>query len=112
MAIKSPEARRLSKLQWSVAGTWLATGFGLLLATAGMIADSDGKGPEHRGLREANHIVPWVFVAVAVVWFVTLLPVLPSPLRITTLRRCRVLLWVTVGAWLVWTVVRASPARR
>jgi fatty acid desaturase len=112
IAIKSPEAQRLRNLQWSAAGTWLATGFGWVLATNVMIADGDGMGPEHRGLREANRAVPFVFVAVAVVWFVTLFAVLPTPVRITALRRCRVLLWITVGVWLVWTFVRGSSLFR
>ena len=112
IAMKSPEAQRLSNLQWSVAGTWLATGFGWVLGTNVVIADADARGPEYRGLHEANQVVPWVFVAVAVVWFVTLLPVWSTPLRVAMLRRGRIVLWVTVVAWLVWTFVRASWGSR
>jgi hypothetical protein len=108
IAMKSPEAQRLSNLQWSVASTWLATGFGWVLGTNLVIADADARGPEYRGLHEANQVVPWVFLAVAVVWFVALLPVLSTPVRVAMLRRCRIVLWVTVGTWLVWTFVRAS----
>jgi hypothetical protein len=69
-------------------------------------------GPEYRGLREANRVVPSVFLGFVVAWCLTLLPVLPIETKIRGLRRCRVAIWITAAAWLTWTMCDGSSLFR
>ena len=106
MAVKTPEARRLGTLRWSVVGAWPAVGFGILLFGAVAIADSGGEGPEHRGIHEGNRVAPWVFLAVALTWLLSFFPVLPITMRLRALWWCRITIYVTGAAWLVWVYLR------
>src|SRR5262245_40922452 len=65
MPLKAPDERRLSNLRWSVAGTWIVT-YTLIVFYGGLSTIGGTSGPEHRGLREANRIVPSIFLGFAV----------------------------------------------
>jgi hypothetical protein len=104
VTVKTPEARRLRNLQWSVLGTWLAVGFAVLLLTS--IWTLGDTGPRYRGQDTANRIVVSSFVGVAIAWFAALFPVVPIETRIRGLRWCRVVIYVTAVGWIVWLCVR------
>ena len=104
VTVKTPEARRLSNLQWSVLGTWLAVGFAVLLLTSLWTLGETGRG--YRGQDTANRIVVSSFFGVAIAWFATLFPVLPNETRIRGLWWCRVVIHVTAVGWIVWLCVR------
>jgi hypothetical protein len=105
MPLKPPDERRLSNLRWSVAGTLLVT-YTLILFCGGLSTLGGSDGPEHRGLREANRIVPSLFLGFALAWFVSLFPVLSTETRHEGMRRCRVAICITTVAWFGWVLVR------
>ena len=106
IALESPDGRRLRTLRWSVAGTWLAVGIAIDFLTQLFILDASGTEPRFQGLREANHAAGLALIAVALVWFITLVPVLPTTTRVDSLARAHIALGVTGALWIVWTLLR------
>jgi len=45
-------------------------------------------------------------IAVALAWFITLVPILPVTTRIDALARARIALGMTGALWIVWTLLR------
>jgi hypothetical protein len=106
IALTPPDDRRLRNLRWSVAGTWLAVGVAIDFLTQFFVLDASGTEPRFRGLHEANHAAGLVLIAVALAWFITLMPLLPITTRIDALARARIALGATGALWIVWTLLR------
>jgi hypothetical protein len=103
IALKSPDERRLSNLRWSVAGTWLVA-YTAIIFFGGFSTVGGTDGPEHRGLREADLIVPSMFLGFAVAWLLTFVPLLSIETRLRGMRRCRVAIRLTAVAWFAWVI--------
>jgi hypothetical protein len=106
IALESSDERRLRNLRWSVAGTWLAVGIAIDFLTQFFVLDASGTEPRFRGLHEANHGAGLALIAVALAWFLTLLPLLSITTRIDALARARIALGATGALWIVWTLLR------
>jgi hypothetical protein len=106
IASATPDGRRLRTLRWSVAGTWLAVGIAIDFLTQCFILDARGTEPRFQGLHEANHAAGLALIAVALAWFITLVPILPVTTRIDALARARIALGMTGALWIVWTLLR------
>ena len=96
---------RLRRLQWSVAGLWLAVWVGLAILEGLFILDADPRGPEFDGLHEADRVSGIVLVAVALAWFLTWLPILPVTTRLRALTRSRFVLGAIAVVWIVWVLL-------
>ena len=106
IALDTSDERRLRTLRWSVAGTWLAVGVAIDFLTQFFVLDARGTEPRFRGLNEANHGAGLALIAIALAWFITLVPLLPITTRIDALVRARIALGATGALWIVWTLLR------
>jgi hypothetical protein len=95
----------LRRRQWSVAGVWLAVWAGLAILEGLFVLDADPRGPEFDGLHQADRVSAMVLIAVALVWFLTWLPVLPVSTRLRALSGSRVVLASIGVVWIVWVLL-------
>jgi hypothetical protein len=96
----------LRSLQWRIAGLWLGVAFALSFLSQFLILDAMPTEPRFQGLHEASNYAAAVMLAVALVWFLTFLPVGDAEVRVRALERCRVVLAATGVLWIVWTLLR------